>query len=119
MSVSEKEKAKKLTVTVVIPTREMVVEALKKIFPLVEVEVVEVKEEEWRKTMMRTLALIVDLEEREKFRKPCLLNGKPGVGYCTEEKLYKFCQDPDHSLKNNWMCWRDGILKEEEKPKEE
>ena len=40
---SEKEKAKKLTITLTIPTKEMVVEALKKLFPLVEVEV---KEEE-------------------------------------------------------------------------
>lgn len=43
---SEKEKAKKLTITVVIPTREMVVEALKKVFPLVEVEVEEAEEKE-------------------------------------------------------------------------
>jgi hypothetical protein len=45
MRMSEKEKAKKLTITLTIPTREMVVEALKKLFPLVEVEVEEAEEE--------------------------------------------------------------------------
>ena len=49
------------------------------------------------------------------FKKACLLNGKPCVGICTLKEHYESCQKPNvvgKVLMNNWMCWRDGILKE-------
>lgn len=42
----EKEKPKKITITVAIPTKETIVEALKKMFPMLEVKVEEEKPEE-------------------------------------------------------------------------
>lgn len=50
------------------------------------------------------------------FKKLCLLNGKPCYGLCTMQEHYERCQNPPEGIpkiQNNWMCWRDGILKEE------
>jgi len=46
-------------------------------------------------------------DEKEKWEKPCRFGGT-----CTDEKLYANCVDDDR-MKNNWMCWRDGILRRE------
>lgn len=53
------------------------------------------------------------------FKKSCLLNGKPSTGLCTSEGHYNTCQrprlgNPEWVIKSNWMCWRDGILKDEQ-----
>jgi len=40
---------------------------------------------------------------------PCKLNGHPARGVCTLRNHYDACQVTDR-LKNNWMCWRDGVL---------
>jgi len=40
---------------------------------------------------------------------PCKLNGQPSKGVCLLREHYDACQVTD-MLKNNWMCWRDGIL---------
>lgn len=39
----------------------------------------------------------------EPFLKPCRFGE-----FCTDEKLYESCVK-DKRVKNNWMCWRDGI----------
>lgn len=47
------------------------------------------------------------------FKKICLLNGKPCSGFCTVKEQYESCQVSflGKVIMNNWMCWRDGILK--------
>uniref|UniRef100_A0A6M3XGH0 Uncharacterized protein n=1 Tax=viral metagenome TaxID=1070528 RepID=A0A6M3XGH0_9ZZZZ len=57
------------------------------------------------------------LEGEEKVEKlvwsaPCKLNGQPSEGVCLLREHYDACQVTS-MLKNNWMCWRDGILKVE------
>ena len=46
------------------------------------------------------------------FKEPCLLNGRPCSGLCTLKEHYEACKPPT-KMRNNWMCWRDGILHEE------
>ncbi len=46
---------------------------------------------------------------------PCKLNGKRSKGVCLLKEHYENCQKPDvlgRVIKNNWMCWRDGVLLE-------
>ena len=45
------------------------------------------------------------------FREPCRFGG-----FCTEKELYEDCIK-DKRMKNNWMCWRDGILERENEPR--
>ncbi|GAG99843.1 unnamed protein product [marine sediment metagenome] len=45
------------------------------------------------------------------FREPCRFGG-----FCLNEKLYNGCIN-DERMKNNWMCWRDGVLEETNEPK--
>ena len=47
------------------------------------------------------------LMPKKKFEAPCRFGG-----LCTDKKLYDSCIK-DTRIKNNWMCRRDGILKEE------
>lgn len=41
------------------------------------------------------------------FKEPCRFGG-----FCTDKKQYENCIN-DSRMKNNWMCWRDGILLDE------
>ena len=50
-----------------------------------------------------------------KFRKPCLLSS-PSTGFCRNEECYDYCVN-DKNIKNNWMCWRDGVLETEGDPR--
>lgn len=52
--------------------------------------------------------------ETSDFRMPCKLNSQPSIGYCTLKEYYDDCLVSEYGkrMKNNWMCWRDGILKE-------
>ena len=40
------------------------------------------------------------------FEEPCRFGG-----FCTDKELYEDCIQ-DKRVKNNWMCWRDGIMRE-------
>ena len=42
------------------------------------------------------------------FEAPCRFGGT-----CTVEKLNDYCIR-DKRVKNNWICWRDGILRDED-----
>ena len=52
-----------------------------------------------------------EYNERRKFREPCRFGG-----FCRDESLYEDCVK-DERMKNNWMCWRDGILEKDLGPK--
>lgn len=52
------------------------------------------------------ISQIEALEEKQKFREPCRFGG-----FCREEKFYNDCVN-DERMRNNWMCWRDGILED-------
>lgn len=61
--------------------------------------------------LCKLLDILLDEDVRldtlyEPFSKPCRFSG-----FCTVERLYKSCAK-DKRVKNNWMCWRDGIMKE-------
>lgn len=49
------------------------------------------------------------IEKGDVWSAPCKLNGQPSTGVCLLREHYDACQVKD-MLKNNWMCWRDGIL---------
>lgn len=49
------------------------------------------------------------LRKGDTFSAPCKLNGYPYHGVCTDEQIHNDCLS-DPRMKNNWMCWRDGIL---------
>lgn len=49
------------------------------------------------------------IKNNEIFSAPCKLNGQPSTGVCVRQNHYESCQTK-YPYKNNWMCWRDGIL---------